>query len=48
VTIRDGGAAWDLGYVRSAERPDGKIATVYYFNDGPHNERFIEAAIWQP
>ena len=29
-------------------RPDGKVVTVYYFNDGPHNERFIEASIWDP
>jgi hypothetical protein len=29
-------------------RPDGKIVTVYYFNDDVHNERFIEAVIWDP
>lgn len=46
--IRSGGAAWDLGYVRSAERPDGKVVTAYYFNDQPHTERFIEATIWDP
>jgi hypothetical protein len=48
LTIRDGGAAWDLGYPRSAQRPDGKIVTVFYFNDAPHNERFIAATIWDP
>lgn len=48
ATIRDGGVAWDLGYVRSVQRRDGKIVTIYYFNDGPHNERFIEATIWSP
>jgi hypothetical protein len=48
LTIRDGGAAWDLGYPRSVQRPDGKIVTVYYFNDAPHNERFIAATIWDP
>jgi hypothetical protein len=46
--LRSGAAAWDLGYVRSAERPDGKIVSVYYFNDKPHTERFIEATIWDP
>lgn len=46
--IQSGGAAWDLGYVRSAQRPDGKIVTVYYFNDAPHAERFIEATVWDP
>jgi hypothetical protein len=48
VTIRDGAPAWEVGYTRSVQRPDGKIVTVYYFNDGLHNERFIEAAIWDP
>jgi hypothetical protein len=37
-----------LGYPRSIVRPDGQIVTVYYFNDGVHNERFLEAAIWDP
>ncbi len=48
VTLRDGAAAWDMGYTRSVQRPDGKIVTVYYFNDAPHNERFIAATIWDP
>jgi hypothetical protein len=48
VTLRDGGRAPDLGYPRSIVRPDGQIVTVYYFNDGVHNERFLEAAIWDP
>lgn len=47
VTIRDGGAAWDLGYPRTVQRPDGKLVTVYYFNDAPHTERFIAATIWE-
>ena len=46
--IQQGAAAWDIGYVRSAERPDGKIVTIYYFNQQPHTERFIEATIWDP
>ena len=46
--LRRGGKAPDLGYPRSIVRPDGKIVTVYYFNDDVHNERFIEAAIWDP
>jgi hypothetical protein len=47
-TLRDGAAAWDLGYVRSVQRPDGKVVSVYYFNDAPHRERFIAATIWDP
>jgi hypothetical protein len=48
IVVRPNAATWDLGYVRSAERPDGKIVTVYYFNDQPSNERFIAATIWDP
>jgi hypothetical protein len=48
IFLRRGGKAPDLGYPRSALRPDGKIVTVYYFNDDLHNERFIEAVVWDP
>ncbi len=47
--LRDDGANRDMGYVRSAQRPDGKIITVYYFWDrktGP--ERYLAATIWNP
>jgi hypothetical protein len=47
LTIRGDGAAWDLGYPRTVQRPDGKLVTVYYFNDAPHTERFIAATIWE-
>ena len=49
IVLRDDGANKDLGYVRSVQRPDGKVVTVYYFNDldtGP--ERYIGATIWEP
>jgi hypothetical protein len=50
-TIRSGGDSTDIGYVRSLQRPDGKVVTTYYFNDaesvgGP--ERFVAASIWLP
>ncbi len=48
ITLRDSAPTWEVGYTRSVQRPDGKIVTVYYFNDGLHNERFIEAGIWDP
>ncbi len=47
-TLRADASAWDMGYVRSAVRPDGKVVTAYYYNDAPHNERFIAATIWDP
>ena len=49
IVLRDDGANKDLGYVRSVQRPDGKVVTIYYFNDaetGP--ERYIGATIWEP
>jgi hypothetical protein len=33
IVIRDDGGSWDLGYPRATELPNGKILTVYYFND---------------
>ncbi|MCU1259760.1 MAG: hypothetical protein JWO80_2645 [Bryobacterales bacterium] len=48
IPVREGAAAWDMGYPRSVQRSDGKVVTVYYFNDAPHNERFVAATIWDP
>ncbi len=44
--LRNDAAAWDLGYVRSVQRPDGNIVTVYYFPEQPHTERIIAGTIW--
>jgi hypothetical protein len=44
----DDAAAWDIGYPRSVQRTDGKVVTIYYYNDAPHRERFIAATIWDP
>jgi hypothetical protein len=46
INLRTDGAAWDLGYPRTVQRPDGKIVTVYYFADQVATERNIEATIW--
>lgn len=48
IILRDDGAAWDLGYARTVQRIDGKIVTVYYFNDATRPERYIGATIWDP
>jgi hypothetical protein len=48
IILRKDGGNWDLGYPRSAQRPDGKIVTIYYFNDDPQKERHIAATIWEP
>jgi hypothetical protein len=39
---------WDLGYPRTVQRSDGKIVTVYYFNEAANKERYIAATIWDP
>ncbi len=48
IVLRSDGGSWDLGYTRSVQRPDGKIATVYYFNDSPDQQRKIAVTIWDP
>lgn len=48
IVLRDDGGNWDLGYPRTVQRPDGKLLTVYYFNDHPLRERYIAATIWTP
>lgn len=47
VLRADGGCA-DLGYPRTALRPDGCLVTVYYYNDRPDGERYIAATVWRP
>jgi hypothetical protein len=46
IPLRTGGGTWDLGYTRTVQRSDGKMATIYYFNDAPDRERYIAATIW--
>jgi photosystem II stability/assembly factor-like uncharacterized protein len=46
--LRDDGGTWDLGYPRTALRPDGNLVTVYYFADSQDGERYIAATIWKP
>jgi hypothetical protein len=48
IILRDDAGCWDLGYPRSVQRPDGKIVTIYYFNDSADSERYIAATIWDP
>lgn len=46
IVLRDDGGNHDIGYPRTAQRADGKIVTVYYYNDDPDGERYIAATIW--
>lgn len=46
--LRNDAAMWDLGYVRSVQRWDTNIITVYYFPERADTERIIAATIWDP
>jgi hypothetical protein len=48
IVLRDDAGTWDLGYPRTVQRADGKIVTIYYFNDRKDRERYIAATIWDP
>ena len=48
IVLRDNGGDHDVGYPRTIQRPDGTVVTVYYFDEEPDGERFIEATLWRP
>ena len=49
IVLRSDGANGDIGYPRNVQRPDGKVVTIYYFNDPKTGvERYIGASIWNP
>ena len=49
IVLRDDGADRDIGYVRSVQRADSKMVTVYYIDDeATGQERYIGATIWDP
>ena len=48
IILRDDGGVYDLGYPRMTQRADGKLVSIYYFNDAADKERYIAATIWDP
>ena len=48
ILLRGGAGAWDIGYSRTVQRPDGWVVTLYYWATEPRKERTIEATIWDP
>jgi len=48
IVLRNDGSGRDIGYVRSVQRPDGKVVTIYYFQDNEQPERYIASTIWNP
>ena len=47
LVLRSDGGCHDLGYPRTVQRSDGKMVTVYYYNDHPDSERYLAATIWR-
>lgn len=48
IVLRADAGGWDIGYPVSVQRSDGRIVSVYYYNDHPDEERYIAATIWDP
>jgi len=46
LILRTGGGDEDIGYTRQVVRPDGKIVTIYYWQEDEKAERDIGATIW--
>jgi len=44
------GAVWDIGYPRAVELPDGRVVTLYYYNNADAGDpyRYIAATIFNP
>ncbi|MCB0115986.1 MAG: exo-alpha-sialidase [Caldilineaceae bacterium] len=45
TVLRSGGGNHDIGYPRIAQRKDGALVAVYYWNDDAEGERFVEVVI---
>jgi hypothetical protein len=48
TVLRDDGGMLDLGYPRTVLRDDGKLLTVYYYNYGADDDRFIAGTLFDP
>jgi hypothetical protein len=48
IILRNDALSWDIGYVRSVQRSDGKIVSVYYYHTKDKPRQHIEATIWRP
>lgn len=48
IVLRTNGGGRDMGYVRTLQRPDGKMVTVYYFTPKESRYRQVVATIWDP
>ena len=46
IILRDDGGISDLGYPRFVVRSDGQVLTVYYYNYGMDQDRFIGGTVF--
>jgi len=46
--LRDDALSWDIGYVRSIQRSDGCVVSVYYYHTKEKPRQHIAATIWRP
>ena len=48
ITLRGDAGDWGLGYPATVQREDGRWVTVYDYNDGYNQPRYIAATILDP
>jgi hypothetical protein len=48
IHLRDDGRTWDIGYMRTVERADGKLVSMYYYTTENDPEQHIASTIWDP
>ncbi len=48
IVLRNDALSWDVGYVSSVERPDGKVVCLYYYHTAENPAQHIAATIWKP
>ncbi len=48
ITLKEDAGNHDIGYPRTVQTPDGRIVTVYYYNEEAEGERYIAATLWDP
>jgi hypothetical protein len=48
IILRGDALSWDIGYVRSVQRPDGNVVSLYYYHTAQNPQQHIAASIWKP
>lgn len=48
IILRKDAISWDIGYVRSTQRPDGKVLSMCYYTTEANKQQHIAGTIWDP